>query len=293
MTSLSQVRLSVILLVVAFGLTATVDAFAKYLTTSLHSVQITWGFFVMTFLAIFVFALARGRNVPSLLHTPNWRLQLARSGSVILSITLLFVGIAYIPFADAIAISFMAPLFVTILAVPILKEPFRWHRVVAVLVGLGGVVIIIQPGSGVFHWAAVMPLCSGFFFALFQIMTRKLSASDDWLTTLFYTGAGGLLWVSLAVGFFWRPIDLEHLGVFAVMGLLGATAHLFIVKALEAAEASLLAPFNYTKLIWAAAIGYVVFAETPSFSTIAGSVVIVASGFFVLRRRGQPPQTSP
>ena len=152
------------------------------------------------------------------------------------------------------------------------------------LVGLGGVVVIIQPGSGVFHWAAVMPLCSGFFFALFQIMTRKLSTSDDWLTTLFYTGAGGLLWVSLAVGFFWRPLDLEHLGVFAVMGLLGATAHLFIVKALEAAEASLLAPFNYTKLIWAAAIGYVVFAETPSFSTIAGSVVIVASGLFVLQR---------
>ena len=127
MTSSSQVRLSVILLVVAFGLTATVDAFAKYLSPSLHSVQITWGFFVMTFLAIFVFALARGRNVPSLLRTPNWRLQLARSGSVILSITLLFVGIAYIPFADAIAISFMAPLFVTILAVPILKEPFRWQ----------------------------------------------------------------------------------------------------------------------------------------------------------------------
>ena len=280
----SQVHFGVILLVMAFGLTATVDAFAKYLSPSLHSVQITWGFFLMTFLVLFVFALARGRSISSVLRTKHWRLQLARSGSVILSITLLFVGIAYIPFADAIAISFMAPLFVTILAVPILGESFYWHRVVAVLMGLGGVMIIIQPGSGVYHWAAFMPLCSGFFFALFQIMTRKLAASDNWFTTLFYTGAGGLFWVSLPVAFFWRPLDLGHLGVFAVIGVLGALAHLFIVKALEAAQASLLAPFNYTKLIWAAAIGFVVFTETPSLATIIGSLVIVASGLFILTR---------
>ena len=150
--------------------------------------------------------------------------QLVRSAVLILTITLLFVAIAYIPLADAIAISFMAPLFITILAVPILKEPFVWHRFGAVLAGLGGVVIIMQPGAGVLHWAAFMALGSGFFFALFQIMTRKLAASDDWFTTLFYTGAGGLFWVSLGVGFFWRPLDLEHVGVFAVMGLLAAGA---------------------------------------------------------------------
>ena len=257
MTGSSHVRLAIVLLVVSNGLTAAVDAFAKYLSPALHSVQITWGFFVMIFVAIFVFALVRGGGIRDVLRTEHLTIQLSRSAVLILTITLLFVGIAYIPFADAIAIAFMAPLFITILAVQILAEPFAWHRLAAVLVGLVGVVIIMQPGAGVLHWAAFMPLGAGLFFALFQIMTRKLAATDDWFTTFFYTGAGGFFWVSLLVGFFWRPLTVEYVGIFAVMGLLGAGAHLCIVKSLQEAEVSLLAPFNYTKLIWAAAIGYV------------------------------------
>ena len=278
----SKVQSGIVLLVIFNGLTAAVDAFAKHLSRELHSVQITWGFFLLIFLSSGVLALLRGNTIRSALLTERLGLQMTRSAVLILTIVSLFVGIAYIPFADAIAISFMAPLFITVLAVPMLGEAFRWHRLSAVLVGLVGVVVIIQPGTGVLHWAACMPLAAGVFFALFQIMTRKLTVTDNWFTTFFYTGAGGLFWVSLAVGFFWRPLTLEHLALFAVMGLLGAGAHFCIVKALEAAQASLLAPFNYAKLIWAAAIGYLFFAETPSLATLLGSTIIVASGLFVL-----------
>ena len=198
----------------------------------------------MIFLTTLVIAFASGRNLRVVVRTQHLGLHMLRSACLILTIVLLFVGIAYIPFADVIAISFMAPLFITILAVPMLDEPFVWHRLGAVLVGLAGVVVIMRPSVGVLHWAAFMPLAAGLFFALFQIMTRKLAALDDWFTTFFYTGAGGLIWVSLGVGFFWRPLELEHLGFFALMGVLGAAAHLCIVKALQAAQASVLAPFN-------------------------------------------------
>ena len=202
----SHARLGIVLLVASNGLTAAVDAFAKVLSPELTSVQIVWGFFLMFFVLIIIFTLLRGRPIAKVLRTDHLRVQLARSAALILTITFLFVGIAYIPFADAIAIAFMAPLFITVLAVPVLGETFSWYRLFAVLVGLAGVVIIMQPGAGVLHWAAFMPLAAGLFFALFQIMTRRLAATDDWFTTFFYTGAGGLLWVSLGVVFFWRPL---------------------------------------------------------------------------------------
>ena len=284
LTDVRQARLGIILFVVSNGLTAAVDAFAKYMSAQLQSVQIGWGFFLMFFVFIVGYSVARARPLKQVLQTDHLVMQLVRSGTLILTITLLFIGIAFIPFADAIAIAFMAPLFIMILAVPVLGETFSWYRLFAVLLGLGGVAIIIQPGVGVLHWAAFMPLGAGLFFALFQIMTRRLAATEDWFTTLFYTAAGGLAWISLSVAFFWRPLTLEHIGIFTAMGLLGASAHWCIVKALGAAEASLLAPFNYTKLIWAAVIGYVFFGETPSLATAVGGLVIVLSGLFVLYR---------
>ena len=280
-------QLGIILLVVSNGLTASVDAIAKYLSPDLHSIQITWGFFLMIFVCLTAYALGRRVPLRDTLKTNRLGLQLTRSAMLALTLASLFIAIAYIPFADAIAISFMAPLFVTLLAVPVLGESLSYHRVAAVLIGLVGVIIIVRPGGGGLHWAYLMPLLYAVFFAIFQVMTRQLTATEDVFTTLFYTGAGGFLWVSLAVGFVWKPFGATTLLVFAVMGIMGAAAHLCIIKAFAAAQAGLLAPFSYTKVIWAILLGVVFFAETPSAATLSGTAVIIASGLYIYYHEGR------
>jgi drug/metabolite transporter (DMT)-like permease len=287
MSTSERPRLGIALLVFANGLTASVDGFAKYLSPDVHSVQITWGYFLGIFLGFVAYASLRRIRLPATMRTRRVRRQLARSAMLVLSIACLFLGVAHIPFADAIAISFMAPLFVTVLSGPLLGERMGWHRVGAVLAGLVGVVIIMRPGAGAVHWAAFMSLAGAAFFALFQIMTRQLAATEDSATTLFYTAAGGLFWTSLAVGFFWRPVAGEHLVVYAIVGALGITAHFCMIKAFEFAQASLLAPFYYAKLIWAALIGVAVFGELPGTATFLGSAVIAAGGIYVIYREGR------
>ena len=184
-------RTGMLLLVTSNGLAASVDSIVKHLSSSLHGVQITWGFFLMMFLPVLGYALASKKPFRETVKTSRLTLQLIRSAMLALTLVTLFVGIAHIPLADAISIVFMAPLFITVLAVPMLGETLSYRRLAAVLVGLAGVVIIMRPGGGDLHWAYFMPLGSAVFFALYQLMTRQLTATEDWFTTLFYTGRVG------------------------------------------------------------------------------------------------------
>ena len=289
MTASRHQNLGILFLIAANGLTAAVDAVAKYLTSELHSVQIVWGYFVVIFLLFLGYAVARGVSLRRTLRTDRFALQIARPAMLVLTITMLFLGLTYIPLADATAITFMTPLFVTALSVPLLGEQVGPHRWGAVVIGLVGVVIIIRPGAEVIHWAVFMPLISAVFFALFQIMTRLLATTEDIFTILLYTGGGGLFWISLAVSFVWRPMTLTQIGIFVGMGLLGAAAHVCLVRAFAEAQASLLAPFNYIKLIWVTILGYLMFGDFPGPYVIAGSAVIVASGLYVLYREQKQP----
>ena len=273
--------IAISLLVVANGLTASVDSLAKYLSADLHSVQIVWGYFFMISATLLCYAMAKGLSLRAVLHTSRPVLHLTRAGLLALTITSLFVAIAYIPFAEAIALAFMAPLFITLLAVPLLGERFRLYRLVAVGIGLIGVLVIVRPGAVEIHWAVFMALASAVFFALFQMLTRLLARTEATSTTMFYTSIGTLAWMSLVVGFFWQPFSFEHGLVLAGAGLLGAMAHFCMIRAFELAEASALAPFNYAKLVWASAIGYFAFGETVSGFTLTGSAIIVSCGCYV------------
>ena len=199
------------------------------------------------------------------------------------SISSLFAGLTYLPLAEATAIGFVAPLFITILSVPILREKVGIHRWGAILVGLTGV-IIIRPGGEFWQFASIMPLLGAIFFALFQIFTRLLSGTEKTFTTLFYTGLGGLGWSSLIVPLVWIPPSQIHVIVFLATGILGALAHLCMINAFDNAEASLLAPYNYTKLIWVTIFGYFIFGDIPSLEMWIGSGVIVSAGLYVLYR---------
>ena len=274
----------VLFFIAAIFLISVVDTTCKIYTRDLHSVQLVWGYFLGINITLWIFFLSKGVRIPQLTKTKRPFLQTARPAFLVCSISTLFVGLTYLPIAEATAIGFMAPLFITALSVPILKEKVGIHRWAAVGVGLLGVLIIVRPGGDLWHWASIMPVLGALFFAVFQIVTRLLSATEETYTTLFYTGAGGLGWSSLIVPFFWTPPSFVHWGIFVGTGIMGAAAHLCMISAFNRAEASLLAPYNYSKLIWVAVLGYLVFGDIPGLEMWVGATIIVAAGFYVLYR---------
>ena len=268
----------------AIFLISVVDTVCKVFTKDLHSIQLVWGYFVGINLTLWVFFLLKGEKFSNLRRTERPLLQIIRPAFLVCSISSLFIGLTYLPIAEATVIGFVAPLFITALSVPILKEHVDIHRWSAVSIGLVGVIIIIRPGGDLWHLASVMPLLGALFFALFQIITRLLAATERTHATLFYTGLGGLAWSSLIVPFVWVTPSITHIFVFLSTGAMGAMAHLCMISAFDRAEASLLAPYNYTKLIWVSVLGYLIFNDVPSLDMWIGAIIIVSAGFYVLYR---------
>ena len=286
-------RLGILLFLASVGFITVVDVIAKYLTAEMHAFQIVWGYFfgIFLYLALYALGLGRGRR-RNLLRTTRPGLQVVRSALLVFSISSLFIGLTYLPIAEATVIGFMAPLFIVVLSAPILGERVDIHRWIAVLIGLAGVIVIVRPGGGIAHWAAIMPLVGAVAFALYQIATRVLAQSETTATTLFYTAAGGFFWTCLLVPFVWVTPTLLHWLAFLFTGALGAAAHFCLIKAFERAQASLLAPINYSKLVWATLAGYLVFGDLPGLDTAAGCALIVASGLYVLLRERRAPEAS-
>jgi drug/metabolite transporter (DMT)-like permease len=183
-----------------------------------------------------------------------------------------------------VAIVFISPLLVTALSVLLLAEKVGFHRWGAVIMGFIGVMIVIRPGMGIVHWAVILPLITALFWANYQITTRILSRTDSALTTLFYTAAGGLLFTTLAVWSDWMTPTLKQWFIFACLGFLGTMGHYFLIKAFELAPASMLAPFNYTSILWSILLGYAIFGDLPDKWTIAGVVIIILSGLYIIQR---------
>ena len=274
----------IFLFITAIFLISIVDTICKFFTKDLHAIQIVWGYLIGINVTLWIFFFIRGEKLSKLAKSNRLVLQLIRPAFLICSISSLFLGLTYLPIAEATAIGFVAPLFITALSVPILREKVGIHRWSAVVIGFLGVIIIVRPGTEFWHIASIMPLLGAFFFALFQIMTRLLSATENTYTTLFYTGLGGLGWSSLMVPFVWSPMLRIHFFVFFSIGIMGAIAHLCMISAFDRAEASFLAPYNYTKLLWVAVLGYIIFGDIASLEMWLGAFIIVSAGFYVFSR---------
>ncbi len=282
---LNQPNLGILYLLTSIGLISLVDTVGKFYTNELHATMLVWGYFIaMAFFVVGYFAI-RGRF--DLLRCNRPVLQIVRPGFLAASIVCLFVSLTYLPIAEATAIGFTAPLFIIALSVPILGERVGWHRWLAVIIGLAGVLIIVRPGGSVWHWSAAMSLLGALSFACFQISTRVLANQDRHQTTLMYTSLGGIAWTSLIVPFFWTTPTTTHAIMFLAIGAMGAGAHFCMLQAFARAEASLLAPFNYSKLIWVTILGYLVFGDLPGLDTLIGSLIIAAAGLYVLYRENR------
>ena len=274
----------IFLFITAIFLISIVDTICKFFTKDLHAIQIVWGYLIGINVTLWIFFFLKAEKLSKLVKSKKLVLQIIRPAFLICSISSLFIGLTYLPIAEATAIGFVAPLFITALSVPILREKVGIHRWSAVVIGFLGVIIIVRPGTEFWHIASIMPLLGAFFFALFQIFTRLLSTTENTYTTLFYTGIGGLGWSSLMVPFVWSPMLRIHFLVFFSIGIMGAIAHLCMISAFDRAEASFLAPYNYTKLLWVAVLGYIIFGDIPGLEMWLGAFIIVSAGFYVFSR---------
>jgi drug/metabolite transporter (DMT)-like permease len=260
---------------------AIVDGIAKYLAVDINGVQVVWGYVGASLIILLAVALARGESLLSLARTRRPWLQLARGATLVCSLSGLFVSLRYLPLAVATTVSFTAPLIIAALSGPLLGERVGTARWLAVLVGMVGASLVMRPGSEVFHWAALLTLLGAFFFALFNIATRKLGGFDRPLTTVLYTFVVSTALVSLAMPALWvTPTALQWV-LFAVSGLLGFIAHFAIARSMVLADASAVAPLQYVRILWAVGIGFIVFAHVPDAWTLAGGGLIIASGIYV------------
>lgn len=266
------------------GLLLTInDAIQKWMTADFPTGQLLAmrALFMMPAIAFFVWR-ADGFGA---LKVADRRAQALRAGLVCAS-SFLFVGaLSLMPLADAIAITFAGPLFVTALAPFLLRERVGLHRWAAVIAGFAGVIVMLRPsGSGAVQWVALLPLGVALCGAIRDIVTRHMHGTETTVGIMFYS-TGAVLIVGLATApVAWAPMSLTHYGMFAANGLVLGAAYFFLVEALRHGEASLIAPYKYLTLIWAVIIGMALWGDLPDAPMIVGAALVVASGLYILHR---------
>jgi drug/metabolite transporter (DMT)-like permease len=257
------------------------DTMAKYLSLTLPSVQIAWIRFLI-FTMIFVPAMLT--TTPNVFRSARPGTQLWRGVTLLSSSLFFIIGLRYLPIAEASATTFVAPIFVTGLAIAFLGEKVGIRRWLATIVGLCGVVVILRPGSGAFHMASLFPIVSAFGWACTLIMTRLISGRDRATTTMAYSSVVGLCILTMLVPFVWVTPSWRDLALGVGVGVASTVGQWMVVLALRYADASVLAPFSYTQLLWVTILGFLVFGEFPDIWTVAGAAVIIASGLYTAHR---------
>ena len=293
----AEVMRGIALMSVAMLLVPMMDVTAKYLTETQPPLQIALARFAFQM----VFALLTAAIGPGLSALQARRLwpHLLRGFFLSGATVCFFTAVATMPVADAIAIFFVEPMILTVLSALVLKEQVGPRRWMAVLVGLAGAAIIIRPGFETFGLTALLPLGAALLFALYLVITRKLSGEGGMLCVQFTAGLGGVmllgtLFVAANIAGY-EPAeavmpDLPGWGLLALVGALSFFAHGLIVQAFAAAPASVLAPFNYLEIVSATVFGYLVFGDFPDGPTWIGIALIVGSGIYIAHRENRRSQ---
>ena len=274
-------RRGILWMLLAMAVAVVMDTLNKTLAQTFPVPQLVWARFVFHMVLVILFL---GRRLPRVMVTRRLGLQVVRS-FILICATILFVyGLSLLPLADINAILFVAPILVTMLSAPLLGERVDRRQWIGVALGFAGALVIIRPGSGIMQLAALFPLGAACFFALYQIITKQLSRTDQTMTTLFYSGLLGALAMSVAVPFFWVTPGAAEWLLLAMLGVCSGATHFCMIKAFEAAPAATVTPFSYSTLIWATLSGFVFFDHLPDAWTVVGAAIVACSGLYVARQ---------
>ncbi len=258
------------------------DAFAKHLSNDFPIAQIVWARFFMHMLIAVPIALTYNRQ--AFFHSKHLKAQIARSLLLMTATFSFFTGLKYMPMASTLALAFIAPFIVTGLSPFILKEKVGIRRWSAVIVGFIGVLIMLQPGAGLFSIYAIFPMTCGVLYAFYIMLTRKVAGTEPPFVTLAYTSltAGIIMTIWLIVTGDWvMPVTFEHWAVMLAIGGWAMCSHFCLIHAFNYASASALSPFLYAEIIMATALGYWWFGDFPNAIVWLGIAVIIASGVYI------------
>ena len=256
------------------------NAFAKILGHTYSTLEVSWARFAghVVFTAM-IFLPSRG---VSMFITRQPKIQLARSMIQCLSNCLFVAAIVYQPLANASAIGMMGPLFVVVMAWPMLGEKASLSHILAVLVGFVGVMIIIRPGASVFHPSALLLIGISMCFAVYQILTRMGANIDSTAATTFYSSVFGAVAMLVVLPFVGKlPVNFTDFAMFCALGIIGGLGHYCVVLALARAPANIIAPFAYFQLLGSTAVGYYMFDQLPDLPTFIGAAIVVGAGIML------------
>ena len=272
----------IVMMLVGIAGFAVMDATIKWLTAEYPVPQVialrSWfGLPILILLAMREGGLPAMRTGRPLVHVGRYLLVLMLSLSF-------FWALSSMKLVDAIAIAFAAPIIITALSVPLLREPVGLRRWIAIGVGFCGVLIMLRPGMGVFQWAAMAALGSAVVYALLMVTTRAFKNTESTASLMLYPQIGISLTGLLMVNYFWVTPTFFDLALFALAGFFGSIGVLCMTHAFRLAPAATIAPFEYTALLWATLLGYLIWGELPDNITLLGASVVIASGLYILYR---------
>ena len=265
------------------------DLVAKDLMGRHSATQVVWARYTSQFVWTIVFLAPR---LLEMVKTRHMGLQLIRSACLFGGTFFFFSALKFLELAEAVAIFNISPLMITILSVFLLKEMVGIRRWVGVMFGLAGALIIIQPGSDLFSYASLLPLCASVCFAGYAVSTRFLGSDEPHVTSFFYTTLIGTIAASLLVPFVWEMPNTRDAIAMSTFGIIGAVGHLLLIISLGYAAASVVAPFTYFGVLFGTIWGAVFFGEIPGISTLIGAIVIVGAGIYVWHREKSAKSSS-
>ncbi|WP_448188192.1 DMT family transporter [Azospirillum sp. sgz301742] len=272
----------IMMMLIAVFLFSILNVLVRVTTADYPLTQVT--FFRNAFALLPVWATVMTQGGFGTIRTARPMGHLWRSCIGLLSMTLMFWSFHLLPLADAVALNFAAPLFLTALSVPLLSEKVGIHRWSAVAVGFVGVLVIVRPSQDMLQLGAMVALSAALAQSFAMIAIRQLSSSESANTIVFYFTLTTTLLCALTLPFAWRTPDLHGFVLLVMTGLVGGSAQLFMTRAYTLAPAAVIAPFNYASIIWAALFGWLLWHEVPDWHVIAGAAIVVASGCYILHR---------
>lgn len=285
----------ILLILVANFCFSLMDATSKTLVAEYSVAQILWVRFAFFAAFATVWALARG-GLRQGFRSTRPGLQVLRALVLVAEIVCFVFAFRYMALADTHALGAVYPLVITALSALVLGEAVGIRRWTAIAIGFLGILIILRPGAGVFDPVALLPLAGATLFAVYQIMTKVVARTDGTVTIMLYTGWIGFAATSVTGPLQWTTPDTTGWVSLALAGIFGIVGHLLVIKALEATAASALQPFNYTLLVWATLVGFLLFGDLPDWWTVAGATVVVGSGLYTWwreRHRAAQDRTEP
>ncbi|MEJ6399268.1 DMT family transporter [Yoonia sp. 208BN28-4] len=277
----------------AFGIFSTHDVIIKVLGGAYSPIQIVF-FSVLLSFPLATVMLMRDATSGTLIPKHPWWLALRTLAAVVTGVSA-FYAFSVLPLAQVYAIIFASPLMITILAIPVLGERVRMRRWMAVIVGLIGVLVVLRPGTTELtlgHAAALAAATGG---AVASIVVRKIGAEERPVVMLLYPMVTNFVVMGCLLPLVYVPMPIEHLGMLAIVAAFAWTASRMIIVAYQAGEAAIIAPMQYSQIVWASAYGFFFFNETIDQPTAIGAGIIIASGVYIVLResRSDASQNTP